>query len=36
MKILVIDDDYLVRFTLARLLRNNGYDVVTPQTANME
>jgi DNA-binding response OmpR family regulator len=29
MKILVIDDDYLVRFTLARLLRKKGYDVVT-------
>ena len=29
MKILVIDDDYFVRYTLARILRGNGYDVVT-------
>jgi len=29
MHILVIDDEYLVRYTLARVLRNDGYDVVT-------
>jgi DNA-binding response OmpR family regulator len=29
MKILVIDDEYLVRYTLARLLRAKGYEVVT-------
>jgi DNA-binding response OmpR family regulator len=29
MKILVIDDEYLVRYTLARILRSNGYEVVT-------
>jgi DNA-binding response OmpR family regulator len=29
MKILVIDDEYLVRYTLARILRRNGYEVVT-------
>ena len=28
-KILVIDDDYAVRYTLSRILRANGYDVVT-------
>ena len=29
MKILVIDDEYLVRYTLARILRSEGYEVVT-------
>src|SRR5216684_229573 len=29
MKILVIDDDHLVRLTLSRILSHNGYDVVT-------
>lgn len=29
MKILVIDDEYLVRYTLARILRGNGYEVAT-------
>lgn len=29
MKILVIDDDHLVRYTLSRILQRNGYDVVT-------
>jgi DNA-binding response OmpR family regulator len=29
MKILVIDDDYLVRYTLARILQSQGYEVVT-------
>jgi len=29
MKILVIDDDYLVRYTLARILRSNRHEVVT-------
>jgi DNA-binding response OmpR family regulator len=29
MKILVIDDDYFVRYTLARVLRGNNYEVVT-------
>jgi DNA-binding response OmpR family regulator len=29
MKILVIDDDYFVRYTLARVLRGNDYEVVT-------
>jgi len=29
MKILVIDDDNLMRYTLARLLRSQGYEVVT-------
>jgi CheY-like chemotaxis protein len=29
MKILVIDDDYLVRSSLARLLRGKGCEVVT-------
>ena len=29
MKVLIIDDEYLVRYTLARILRCNGYDVAT-------
>src|ERR1700730_17476779 len=29
MKILVIDDDHLVVYTLTRLLERNGYEVVT-------
>ncbi len=29
MKILVIDDEYFVRYTLARVLRSNGYEVLT-------
>src|SRR5215469_3277339 len=29
MKILVIDDDHLVRYTLSKILQRNGYDVVT-------
>ena len=29
MKILVIDDDHLVRFTLSRILNRSGHDVVT-------
>jgi DNA-binding response OmpR family regulator len=29
MKVLVIDDDHLVRYTLQRILRSKGYDVVT-------
>jgi DNA-binding response OmpR family regulator len=29
MKVLVIDDDHLVRYTLSRILQLNGYDVVT-------
>jgi DNA-binding response OmpR family regulator len=29
MKVLVIDDDQLVRYTLSRILHRNGYDVVT-------
>ncbi|HKM71665.1 MAG TPA: response regulator [Stellaceae bacterium] len=29
MKILVIDDDHLVRYTISRILQRNGYDVVT-------
>jgi CheY-like chemotaxis protein len=28
-KILVIDDDHLVRYALAKVLQRNGYDVVT-------
>jgi CheY-like chemotaxis protein len=28
-KILVIDDEYLVRYTLARILRRQGYEVAT-------
>jgi CheY-like chemotaxis protein len=29
MKILVIDDDHLVRYTLSKILSSNGYEVVT-------
>jgi DNA-binding response OmpR family regulator len=29
MKILVIDDDHLVRYTISKILQRNGYDVVT-------
>ena len=29
MKVLVIDDDHLVRYTLSRILQRSGYDVVT-------
>jgi DNA-binding response OmpR family regulator len=29
MKVLVIDDDQLVRYTLSKILHRNGYDVVT-------
>ena len=29
MKVLVIDDDNLVRYTLSRILQHSGYDVVT-------
>lgn len=29
MKILVIDDEHLVRYTLARILRSKGYEVMT-------
>lgn len=29
MKILVIDDDPLVRYTLTKILTNHGYDVIT-------
>jgi len=29
MKILVIDDDHLVRYTISKILRRNGFDVVT-------
>ena len=29
MKVLVIDDDHRVRYTLSRILQLNGYDVVT-------
>jgi CheY-like chemotaxis protein len=29
MKILVVDDEYLVRYTLARILRGNGFEVAT-------
>ena len=29
MKILVIDDDHMVRYTLSKILRNSGYEVVT-------
>jgi DNA-binding response OmpR family regulator len=29
MKVLVIDDDHLVRYTLSKILQRNGYDVVT-------
>jgi CheY-like chemotaxis protein len=34
MKILVIDDDQLVRFTLSRLLRKAGYEVATAADGN--
>ena len=29
MKVLVIDDDHLVRYTLSKILQRNGYHVVT-------
>jgi DNA-binding response OmpR family regulator len=29
MKILVIDDDHLVRYTISKILQRNGFDVVT-------
>jgi CheY-like chemotaxis protein len=29
MKILVIDDDHLVRYAISKILQRNGYDVVT-------
>jgi DNA-binding response OmpR family regulator len=29
MKVLVIDDDHLVRYALSRILQRNGYDVLT-------
>jgi CheY-like chemotaxis protein len=29
MKVLVIDDDHLVRYTLSKILQRNGYDVTT-------
>ena len=29
MKVLIIDDDPLVRYTLSKILTSNGYDVVT-------
>jgi DNA-binding response OmpR family regulator len=29
MKILVIDDDHMVRYALSKILQRNGYDVVT-------
>jgi DNA-binding response OmpR family regulator len=29
MKVLVIDDDHLVRYTLSRILQHSGYDVIT-------
>ena len=29
MKILVIDDDHMVRYALSRILQRSGYDVVT-------
>jgi DNA-binding response OmpR family regulator len=29
MKVLVIDDDHLVRYTLSKILQRSGYDVVT-------
>jgi CheY-like chemotaxis protein len=34
MKILVIDDDHLVRFTLSKLLRRAGYEVTTAADGN--
>jgi DNA-binding response OmpR family regulator len=29
MKVLVIDDDHMVRYALSKILQRNGYDVVT-------
>jgi len=29
MKILVIDDDHMVRYALSKILQRNGYDVIT-------
>ena len=29
MKVLVIDDDHLVRYTLSKILQRSGYDVIT-------
>ena len=36
MKILVIDDDHLVLYTLTRILERNGYEVVTVRTAGVQ